>query len=146
LRSDRAPAGDARVFDSPSICRSISRGFAPRARAFRLPWTGLMLALIAALAGRSALAQSYTVQDLGTLGGASIAYGVNASGQVVGESGGHAFRYRDGASMVDLGTLGGSESAAFGINSAGQVVGFASTRTGERRPFRLNSTGGMVDL
>jgi probable HAF family extracellular repeat protein len=70
------------------------------------------------------------MRDLGTLGGngeATIAYAINDSAQVVGESqtaGGqiHAFRWRNGA-MRDLGTLGGGRSTAYGINIHGQIVG-----------------------
>jgi probable HAF family extracellular repeat protein len=74
------------------------------------------------------------MHDLGTLGGDySTAYGINASGQVVGHSGivgnaqTHAFIYTGtpggGGVMRDLGTLGGSGSGATAINASGQVVG-----------------------
>jgi probable HAF family extracellular repeat protein len=66
----------------------------------------------------------------GTLGGdSSSAYGINDAGQVVGDSGGHAFiTGPDGVGMRDLGTLGGDYSSAYGINDAGQVVGVSSTK------------------
>jgi len=66
----------------------------------------------------------YTVEDLGTLGGASsLAFGVNGSGQVGGFSqvaagNLHAFLRRDGH-MVDLGTLGGPNSIAGGPSDIG---------------------------
>src|SRR5579871_3407416 len=75
---------------------------------------------------------SYTITDLGTLGGdSSWAAAVNAAGQVVGQSttldgNSHAFLYSDGT-MTDLGTLGGTVSYARGINAAGQVVGGSYT-------------------
>ena len=105
-------------------------------------------------------AQSYTITDLGTLGGnASRVYAVNELGQVVGEAttvGGnsHAFlwlpepAYGLPAGMNDLGTLGGSGSAAFGINNLGFVVGQADTSDqAVSRAFQWDpTTGVMTDL
>jgi probable HAF family extracellular repeat protein len=80
------------------------------------------------------------MRDLGTLGGiSSWAYGINASGQVVGSSylsnnsDQHAFLY-DGTTMRDLGTLGGISSWAYGINASGQVVGWSYITPGS--PYR----------
>lgn len=83
-----------------------------------------------------------TMTDLGTLpdGGGSVAYAVNAPGQVVGVSGpgvntqvpasGRAFLWQGGA-MTDLGTLGGENSVAFGINAPGLMVGESQLASGE---------------
>jgi probable HAF family extracellular repeat protein len=63
--------------------------------------------------------------DLGTVGHSqeSRANDINASGQVVGGSGGHAFLWEKGV-MTDLDTLGCAGcNEAYGINDAGQVVG-----------------------
>src|SRR5438067_1590722 len=91
-----------------------------------------LLTLCLAPAG---LAQTYTIVDLGTLGGSqSGGAGINTSGQVTGyaflsgNSAFHAFLY-SGGSMADLGTLGGSYSAGYGINTSGQVTGDAITGT-----------------
>ncbi|MDB5296008.1 MAG: hypothetical protein JWO31_1991, partial [Phycisphaerales bacterium] len=76
--------------------------------------------------------QNGTMTDVGTLSNVgadySKAYGVNAGGQVVGESATitgdvHAFR-RTGTTLTDMGVLSGdSYSSARGNNDAGQVVG-----------------------
>lgn len=97
--------------------------------------------------------------DLGTLGGAkaSWARGINASGQVVGDSftfpndyhGYHAFiTGPNGAGMTDLGTLGGDRSNASGINASGQVVGDSYiTPAGAFHAFITGPNGaGMTDL
>ena len=72
---------------------------------------------------------SATIVNLGTLSGyaGSNAYGLNNSGQVVGQvynpNGGYlAFLY-SGGTMTSLGTLGGSESVAYSINNSGEIVG-----------------------
>jgi len=71
---------------------------------------------------------SYTVTDLGTLGGTySVAAAINNNGEIVGHSGlpgdtaSHAFLYN--GVMNDLGTLGGSGSEAIDINDSGVVAG-----------------------
>ena len=87
----------------------------------------LLFPATALLAQRGPL--SYTLVDLGTLGGASSeALGVNNLGDVVGSAAtadgqSHAFLYRNGR-MVDLGTLvGGTTSHATAISDAGVIVG-----------------------
>lgn len=71
---------------------------------------------------------AYTV--LGTLGGRnSYAFGMNDSGQVVGNSTtapgySRAFVW-DSSGLRDLGTLGGLQSYAYGINNAGAAVGYS---------------------
>ena len=82
--------------------------------------------------GHAFLYNGSTIQDLGTLSGAtSLAYGINNNGNVVGYSnfaGGdshsyHAFLYSSGA-MTDLGALGGTSSYAAAINDSGQIAGY----------------------
>ncbi len=69
-----------------------------------------------------------TITDLGGI--STNASGINAAGQVVGDTtvagAEHAFLWQGGA-MTDLGTLpGDSYSAAYAINSQGEVAGFSS--------------------
>lgn len=99
---------------------------------------------------------SYTLTDLGTLGGRwSSAADLNAAGQVVGsaETGQvdadgtpveHGFVWNDGA-MTDLGTLGGSSSYAGSINDLGQVVGSAERADGTFTGFLINPEDADAD-
>jgi probable HAF family extracellular repeat protein len=100
------------------------------------------------------------MEDIGPAGSISRAFGINDSGDAVGDStfgGGisirhparHAAIFRDGSS-ADLGTLksGGPFSRANGINTLGQVVGFASQNldSGASRAFIWSKSTGMLDL
>lgn len=92
---------------------------------------------------------SYSVIDLGTLGGAtSSANAINNRGQVVGGAKtaadtSHAFLYECGR-MIDLGTLGGLSSRADAINDKGHVVG--NFDAGDMHHAFLYSGTNMVDL
>jgi probable HAF family extracellular repeat protein len=50
-----------------------------------------------------------------------------------------------GGKIVDLGTLGGDETAPFGVNEKGQVVGWSTAHGGVRHAF-LWENGNMTDL
>jgi probable HAF family extracellular repeat protein len=93
------------------------------------------------------------LQDLGTIDGgpyASLAFGINNSGQIVGnsnwgqQSGPLAFLLTGGA-MSSLGTFGGLWSDGWDINSSGQVAGTATDVSGSPRAF-LYSGGVKQDL
>jgi probable HAF family extracellular repeat protein len=97
----------------------------------------------------AAVAQEYTVTNLGILDGYSSSYGtgVSESGQVVGYSvnpngESHAFLYSNGT-LQDLGTLGGPTSVAFGINASGQVTGLTYYPMTARPSAFLYSNGIM---
>jgi len=100
--------------------------------------------------GHAALWSGGSIQDLGTLGGAtSEAHGINEGGDIVGvsdtSSGPHAFLWKAG-SMQDLGVLSGdSSSRADHINDSGMVVG-ASESSGGIRAFVWTSAAGMQPL
>ena len=94
-------------------------------------------------------AASYSIVDLGVLEGtaSSSAYGLNASGQVVGvsvEASGEAHAFLYDGTLHGLGSLGGTWSVGYGINDAGQVVGVAATTDGNGRAFLYDGT--MHDL
>lgn len=76
----------------------------------------------------SANAQTYTLTDLGDLGGDTFAFGINKSGQITGYSNDtfagqpRAFLYSKGQ-LVALGEAGGLRSSGYRINDAGAVAG-----------------------
>jgi probable HAF family extracellular repeat protein len=133
-----------------------------------IPLELLLLALLMVLPGlayAAAVFPSYTVVDLGTLpgGNESLAYGINNTGQVVGDSTVppvegvvtyHGFLCtidKDGQpTMTDLGTLGGRHSRARGINNLGQIAGTSEPEPYVNHAFRYtigeDGLGNMEDL
>jgi len=95
--------------------------------------------------------QQYQQIDLGSLGGGNtIAYGINNSNHIVGQSDingqvHHAFLWED-RQMIDLGTLGGSSSTAFGINNNDQIVGESQIASNAATHAFLWENGQMKDL
>jgi probable HAF family extracellular repeat protein len=92
-------------------------------------------------------------KDLGTLGGDdSGAYGINASGEVVGQANSsagapdQAFLWTQSAGMIDLGNLGGASSVANAINAAGQVTGQSDIVGGFTHAFFWSQSAGLVDV
>jgi len=132
----------------------------------RLTLTTLVVAGLAT-SQPAAAASLYSITDLSSLNPTatgfdaySSAYGINNSGQVVGESivpstnvfRSNAFRTAPNSAIApvtdNLGTLGGNSSTAYDINDSGQVVG-ESNKTiygSNSRAFLWNSTSGMQDL
>lgn len=80
------------------------------------------------------------------------ALGINAAGVAVGRGllappvRHHAVVWPDPATIIDLGTLGGDNSAAFDINADGLVVGESETGTGETVAFLWTEELGMQSL
>src|SRR6476646_7920164 len=87
------------------------------------------LACLIAVFAISSPAQTFTITDLGNLGGTyTQANGIGAFGVIVGqaETAGdeyHAFLY-SGRTITDLGAFGGVQSSAVAINNASQVAGY----------------------
>src|SRR5438045_4104843 len=102
--------------------------------------TRAALALLLLTVPSTVTAQSYTVTDVGHLGGnVSLARGINNNSQVVGHSytgavdkygNGiyHGFRWDSTGGMVDVGTLKSDlNSSVSGINDSGAMAGASST-------------------
>ena len=114
-------------------------------------------ALIAALASVTVLtsataagSREYIAVSLVGLGGDTEAQGINERGEVVGLSrtsagNSHAVMWTTSGALVDLGTLGGSESSATAINNKGEVVGWSLTKDGNTHAF-LWKNGQMSDI
>ncbi|HEX8286252.1 MAG TPA: Calx-beta domain-containing protein [Pyrinomonadaceae bacterium] len=100
----------------------------------------------------SAQAVTYTVTDIGSLGGGqSTALGLEECGKVVGESlptGSSSYHpyFWDGTTMIDLGTFGGLSGAATGVNGSGRVTGSAQSLTSEQHPFIWTQATGKTDI
>lgn len=110
----------------------------------------LVALLLTALCGLAApvTAQAPPINSYSAvqIGGEDVAaYGLNDAGQVVGQSGSHAYVWQNGV-MTDLGTPGGAWSTASGINNSGQVVGTANTAAGAVHAFLWSAGAGMSDL
>lgn len=107
-----------------------------------LRFSSMMIAVVClALAFTSStVAQTYTVTNIGTLGGNdSVALSINDYGEIVGYSKNadgevHAFRYFREA-IFDLSTLGGKESYAYVVTNSGILLGDSKTPDGILRPF-----------
>jgi probable HAF family extracellular repeat protein len=115
--------------------------------------------ILATLAGSATIAlgavptPTYRVQNLGVLPGdyASVALGINRSGDVVGwstgPSGTRAFVYTDSAGMTALpGPAGRPVTIARAINDDGTVVGTASTSGSDPGHAVRWQIGGVRDL
>lgn len=77
---------------------------------------------------------TYTTLDDPLATGGTFAFGINATGQVVGyyqnASGSHGFLYA-GGTYTTLDYPSSNGTLAYGINDSGQIIGFYSNGTGE---------------
>jgi probable HAF family extracellular repeat protein len=111
-------------------------------------WAAMVLMLVP-LAG----AQSYTITDIGTIGGSLLfSLAVNDSGAVTGTAAGKdglvfAFLWTAAKGRLDLGTLpGDNDSYGSGINDAGEVVGTSVNLDTGSHAFLWTPSSGMQDL
>ncbi len=121
---------------------------------FRSLSTGLAASAALALlltSPKSAVAQAYTITNLGSLGGDSKAFGLGANSTAAGTSvladstTTHAFLTRSGGTIQDLGTLGGVNSGGTAIADGAltQVVGYSDTGVGATQHAFLYTSGGV---
>lgn len=105
------------------------------------------------MAASQAFAQSYTIIDLGTLGGEeSFARDINNAGQITGYSftgisdNSSAFLWEDGV-MINIGSLGNPSGISFAhaINNLTQICGTSPPENAQQHTFRWQD-GIMEDL
>lgn len=114
---------------------------------------GFALLIVSLPRPSTAQAPSYTVTDLGTLGGSeSRAFGINQSGRVVGESDISAspepenpFSWTNGT-LTDIGTFGSGSGAAHSVNDVGLAVGAADTVSSQTHSFIWSDIFGKRDI
>ena len=120
-------------------------------RSLRFSLMAIAVVCLALAFTSSSVAQTYTVTNIGTLGGNdSVALSINDLGEVVGYSKTadgevHAFRYFREA-LFDLSTLGGKESYAYVITNSGILLGDSKTSEGIVRPFMGAPNSPLLNL
>ncbi len=94
----------------------------------------LLVLLMGTLVGAAGTSASpyYSLTNLGTLEGDSVAYAINEAGHVVGISKptdhtSRAWVWRPGTGLTELEGLGGDLTFAYDINDVGQIVGGSET-------------------
>lgn len=111
----------------------------------------IVLALLLVASASPAWATSYTITDLGTLGGSmSAANAISNGGQIVGQSTNSAGTYlgfvAHSGSIQSTGSISNESSgSATGVNASGQVVGSDTDKSGLSHAF-VAATGGLQQL
>jgi probable HAF family extracellular repeat protein len=113
----------------------------------------IAIALVLSVASTAAAQVTYSVVDLGSLGGYDTsALAINSAGHVVGgamDGNGHYVAFLYITALQGLGTLGGVKSKANAINSSDRIVGNSSTANGNTHAFLYDASApipAMVDL
>lgn len=103
---------------------------------------------LAGLVASPAGTQTYTVVNLGTIGGAgsSVANGISENGIVVGQSNGQAYKWTMGGGIVGLNGLGGATTNAYSVNSNGQIAGRADLGGGGFHAVLWDNSLNATDL
>lgn len=118
----------------------------PARSAWAISSVFVALALLGGAAS-GAYAQTYSVERL--IAGASVEVrGVGPAGKVAGSAGLNAFLY-DGATVHNLGTLGGVQATPIGINASDEIVGILGNRfvtPSPLRSFYWSPATGMLDI
>jgi len=119
-------------------------------------WCAALFVFAILVPAWSASAQTprmYTVQELGSFGGADlVGLAINNNGDVAGyaylaDGTIHAFRWTRAGGLEDLGANGGSLSQAYGINDNGDAVGvYYDPVANEVHGFLAPRNGPMQDL
>lgn len=125
-------------------CFFASRSFASRsfASAAGVRWRWLLAPLLVFGLHTAALAQAAYTIVFGPENSAPAA--IDNAGRIAGQLAGRAFVW-DGASIVDLGTLGGPSSTALALSDNGYVTGSADRPDGSPHAF-LYRAGALRDI
>src|SRR5262245_61089856 len=112
---------------------------------------GCLFILGSAQSSSAQVAQSYRIEDLGSLGGSLIGTAINAHGDVAGvaqlaDGTYHAFRWTHAGGLEDLGANDGWYAQAYGINDNGDVVGVYLDAGSNPHGFIAPRGGVMQDL
>jgi probable HAF family extracellular repeat protein len=98
----------------------------------------------------SAVTATHSLGLVAPPGGETIAYDMNAAGQVAAviadNNGSQRGVFYQNGTLIELGTLGGTESMATRINDKGEIVGSARRKDRNWSAFLYDRRSGMHDL